>query len=656
MNNEKIEINVVNNIKSLGIDMINEAGSGHPGIVLGAASIIYTLYQKHLNFHPQDVNWPLRDKFVLSAGHGSALLYSNLYFNGYDISINDLKQFRKIHSKTPGHPEYLVTPGVEVSTGPLGQGIGHAVGMALSSKIIKSHYNIDKYNNYRDLFDNYVYVLCGDGDIMEGIATEAASFAGSHKLNNLIILYDSNNVSLDGKTNMTFTEDICTKYYSLGFNVIKVENGNNISTIDTAIKKAKTSDKPVLIEIKTVIGQGSILEDTNAIHGKPLTSEDINQLKDKLNINKEPFFVDTDLRDYVLNNNINRISTKYNKWVEYFNLINNDTEVDKSLLFNLNNTIDLNNMTFDYNLDSELREINGFILDKLSLYDNKIISGSADLASSTKTYLKSSNDLSADNFSGKNIWYGVREHAMGSITNGLAINGFKPFASTFLSFADYMIPAIRMSAIMNLNSTFIYTHDSVSIGSDGPTHQPTNQLLMLRTIPNLTVFRPSCDKELLGAYNYCLNNHGPKVIVVSKDKVPSLDIDINSISYGAYILNSEIIDLDGIIIATGADVHKAIEISKLLKTYDNKNIRVVSMPSTNLFDKQSSEYKESVLPKNIKTFVIEAGSSYSFYKYISNIDHLFTVDTFGASGTSDEVISLMKLNTDYIYDKIKSLL
>ncbi len=653
MSDKNIEQSVVNNIKTLGIDMINEAKSGHPGIVLGAANIIYTIYQKHLIFNPKDINWPFRDKFVLSAGHGSALLYSTLYFNGYDLTLDDLKEFRQIHSKTPGHPEYLITPGVEVSTGPLGQGLAHAVGMALANKILKATYDNEKYKEYSSLYDNYIYVLCGDGDIMEGIASEAASFAGSHKLNNLIVLYDSNNISLDGNTNMTFTEDVCSKYHSLGFNVIKIEN--DLNQIDAAITKAKSSLKPVLIEVKTVIGKDSLLENTNQIHGKPLTELDIKQLKEKYNMPDVPFYVNEELKSLVVEKNYKRSNEKYNKWINYYNVLQGDQTIDKSLLFKIDNNLDVNSIDFDINDCDELRNINCKILEKLVIFDKKILSGSADLGSSTKTYLLNNSDLTPSNYLGKNIWYGVREHAMGAITNGIALSGFKPLASTFLSFSDYMLPAIRMSAIMNLNSTFIFTHDSVSIGSDGPTHQPTNQLLTLRTIPNLKVFRPSCANELIATYNYCLNNYGPKAIIITKDKVNNIEIDKNSIYYGAYVIKEESGNLDGIIIASGSEIHKAIEISDKLKEIDNKNVRVISMLSTNLFDIQTNEYKEYILPKNIKTFVIEAGSSYSYYKYVSNQEYLFTVDKFGASGSTKDVLKYMDLNTDYIYEKIKSL-
>ena len=636
---------IVNNIKSLGIDMIDCANNGHPGIVLGAANIIYTLYAKHMNINVEDPTWENRDRFVLSAGHGSALLYATLYMAGFDLTIDDLKRFRHIHSKTPGHPEYNVTMGVDMSTGPLGQGIASAVGMALAGKISHEKYRLPKKSKLgkeQSLFDYHVYVLCGDGDLMEGISYEATSLAGSLKLNNLIVLYDSNNVSLDGKTENTFTENVIERFKALNWNTILVNN-NTISSIDKAIMEAKESDRPTLIEIKTIIGEGSINENSNKVHGKPLDKDDITKLKLKLKIDPTEFYVDMVAKE----NFSKQIKERSLKKYELFNKLVKELDYHKTEV-NLN----LNDLSFSLDLLEELRTTNGKIMLEIAKRIPNFIGGSADVGSSTKAVLP--NDL--NNFVGNNIYFGVREHAMGAVLNGLALNGYYSFGSTFLVFSDYLKPAIRMTALMNLPVTYIFTHDSVNIGQDGPSHQPIEQLVALRSIPNMLVFRPADAEEIVGCWEYIINNKKPSCLVLSRNEVPMNKLtDRRLVAKGGYIVRKEN-DLYAIIICTGSEVNLGIKIADYLYEKYSLDVRVVSMPSKELFLKQPKEYQEEILPKGVRTIVIEAGSKYGWEGFVYSDKYLITLDRFGYSGTKEEVLKEMNFDYDQILQKIVRLL
>ena len=636
---------IVNNIKSLGIDMIDCANNGHPGIVLGAANIIYTLYAKHMNINVEDPTWENRDRFVLSAGHGSALLYATLYMAGFYLTIDDLKRFRHIHSKTPGHPEYNVTMGVDMSTGPLGQGIASAVGMALAGKISHEKYRLPKKSKLgkeQSLFDYHVYVLCGDGDLMEGISYEATSLAGSLKLNNLIVLYDSNNVSLDGKTENTFTENVIERFKALNWNTILVNN-NTISSIDKAIMEAKESDRPTLIEIKTIIGEGSINENSNKVHGKPLDKDDITKLKLKLKIDPTEFYVDMVAKE----NFSKQIKERSLKKYELFNRLVKELDYHK-IEVNLN----LNDLSFSSDLLEELRTTNGKIMLEIAKRIPNFIGGSADVGSSTKAVLP--NDL--NNFVGNNIYFGVREHAMGAVLNGLALNGYYSFGSTFLVFSDYLKPAIRMTALMNLPVTYIFTHDSVNIGQDGPSHQPIEQLVALRSIPNMLVFRPADAEEIVGCWEYIINNKKPSCLVLSRNKIPMNKLtDRRLVAKGGYIVRREN-DLYAIIICTGSEVNLGIKIADYLYEEYSLDVRVVSMPSKELFLKQPKEYQEEILPKGVRTIVIEAGSKYGWEGFVYSDKYLITLDRFGYSGTKEEVLKEMNFDYDQILQKIVRLL
>ena len=628
---------IVNNIKTLGIDMIDKAGSGHPGIVLSAAPIIYTLYAKHMNVNVNDPLWENRDRFVLSAGHGSALLYATLYMADF-LSLDDLKQFRHINSKTPGHPEYGVTNGVDMSTGPLGQGIASAVGMAIAGKQLNKKYEIPKRSKLgkeQSLFDYHVYVLCGDGDLMEGISYEATSLAGSLKLNNLIVLYDSNDISLDGKTKGVFDDDILERFKALNWNTILVKDGTLISNIDKAIEEAKNSDKPTLIQIKTILGDGSINENTNKVHGSPLDKDDITKLKLKLKIEPEEFYVDMEAKENFSKQISERSLKKYN----LFNQLSLEFNYTKQ-----DNKIDLSHLVFDSNLNEPLRVTNGKIMKEIERKLPNFIGGSADLSSSTKTIINN------------NINFGVREHAMGAILNGLALSNYHAFGSTFLVFSDYLKPSMRLSALMNLPVTYIFTHDSINIGQDGPTHQPIEQLISLRSIPNMNVFRPADAKEIVGSWEYIINNKKPSCLVLSRNEV-SLNKLTNSksVMYGGYIVRKEN-HLHATIISTGSEVELSIKIADYLYETYKLDIRVVSMPNRELFLNQSKEYQESIVPKGYRTIVIEAGSKYGWEGFVYSDKYLITLDKFGCSGTSEEVLNEMEFSYDKILQKVIKLL
>ena len=649
---------IIANLKALGIDMIDAAQSGHPGIVLGAAPILYTIYAKHMNVSTVDPNWVSRDRFVMSAGHGSALLYSTLFMAGYNISLEDLKHFRRAGYKTPGHPEYGVTPGVDMSTGPLGQGIASAVGMALGEKILETKF---KTSDGKPLIDYNVYVLCGDGDLMEGISYEAASLAGTLNLDNLIVLYDSNNISLDGDTSNTFTENVLDRFKAMGWHTEKVLNGTSVEEIDRAIVNSKKSNKPSLIEVKTIIGHGSLNQGSNSVHGKCLTKEDINLVKRKLNITSEPFFIDDAAMRAFKDQIKSRTDRKYELFMRKYNdFKENAREEDLLMLDFFVSNKSVNVGKIDYRLESNLKEAtrvtNGTILNEIAKYIPNLIGGSADLSSSTNTYLKNGQDIKDGHFDGRNIWFGVREHSMGAILNGLALSGFKTFGSTFLTFSDYVKPSMRLSGLMNLPVNYIFTHDSINIGPDGPTHQPIEHLAMLRSMPNLKVFRPADSNEIIGSWNCMLNLKGPNAIVLSRQDVKTLPSTYaDYVQYGAYPVRKEKQNLNGVLIATGTEVHTALLIAEQLYNEKGIDLRVISMPCMELFLKQNEKYRFTLIPKNVKTICLEAASSMSWHRFATDENHIVALDNFGISGTKGEVESHLKFSFDDIKDRIKKL-
>ena len=648
----------ISNIKSLGIDMIDQAGSGHPGIVLGAAPLIYTVYARHMNINTVDPTWICRDRFVLSAGHGSAMLYATLYLAGFNISLDDLKNFRRVGYKTPGHPEFGHTPGVDMTTGPLGQGIASAVGMAIGEKILENKF---KLSDGKPLINYNVYALVGDGDLMEGVSYEACSLAGTLNLDNLIVLYDSNNISLDGDTSNTFTENVIDRFNAMGWHTEKVLNGTNVEDIDKAINRSKKSGKPSLIEVKTIIGNGSVNAGKNIVHGKCLSKEDIRSVKRGLDIKDEPFYVDVNNMNKFRNQIVERSARKYELWARNYREFMNNSNEDIIEVFNsFFNPKKIDIINTDFNLDKGIKEAtrvtNGKIMTTISKNIHNFIGGSADLSSSTNTYLKDMQDIKDNHYFGKNIWFGVREHSMGSILNGLALSGFKPFGSTFLTFSDYMKPAIRLSALMNLPVNYIFTHDSINIGPDGPTHQPIEQLAMLRSTPNLMVFRPADANELIGCWDVMLNSSGPNALVLSRQDVRTLPSTVPEyVKYGAYPVRKERKQLHGIIIATGTEVFTSLLIAEQLYNEIGLDLRVISMPCQELFLMQQERFKNSLIPGGIKTIVVEAGSSFGWYRFVINEKYLMTIDKFGISGTKGEVENYCNFTFEQIKERIRKL-
>jgi transketolase len=660
--NAEMDQKVINNIKSLGIDMIDKAGSGHPGIVLGAAPILYTLYAKNFISSQTDSNWMNRDRFVMSAGHGSALLYAMLFMTG-SLNLEDLKNFRSAGSKTPGHPEYGVTSGVDASAGPLGQGIGEAVGLALGGKILESKFSLEKENKMfgkeKSVFNYHVYALCGDGDLMEGISYEAASLAGTWKLNNLIVLYDSNNISLDGSTSLAFTENVRARFEALNWDTDLVKDGTNINDIDRAIKKAKNNKKPTLIEIKTIIGRESSVENTNVAHGKPLSKTDIKSLKLKWGFPEDEFYVLPNIERYVQKEMADRNNSLYQEWTNNYREYVNNHDVSK-LEFIYKDVINFDVLNYRFNIEKEdrvaTRDSNKVVMEAINRNVPHFLTGSADLFSSVKNFIEEAGILSSENYGGKNIYFGVREHAMGAILNGLALTGFKGNGSTFLAFSDYLKPAIRMSSIMKLPVNYIFSHDNVLIGSDGITHQPVEQLAMLRTTPNLVVLRPADMNELIGCWDIILRAKDyPTALILSKTPVNNLDVTNKlEVSKGAYIVRKEN-QLHGIILATGSEVHTALRVANNLYNEFKLDLRVVSMPSMEIFESMDKEYKEQILPKYTRVAAIEFGSKFGFEKYVYTNDHIISVDDFGLSGTTEQIQKTLNISTKQIQDRIKNI-
>ena len=649
------ENKIINQIRSLGIDMINEAKSGHPGIVLGAAPIIYTLYANHLRFDRDNPNYFNRDRFIMSAGHGSALLYSTLFMAGFDLEIEDLKNFRQINSKTPGHPELGITPGVDMTTGPLGQGFATAVGVAIAEAHLEARYN--KFS--KNLFDFNTYVLCGDGDLEEGISYEAASLAGTLGLNKLIVLYDSNDTQLDSNTDIVFTEDIKMRFEACNWNYLKVIDGEDYVSISKAIDEAKKSTKPTIIEIKTKIGKFSKNEGKNIIHGGPLEKDDITNIKSKLNIRDVSFNVSNDtIEDFqdLITKRCNNISESFNEKLEK---LNSDIKDEIMYLMSSNKKLDFKDLIYDKPEDKQESPIitSGKVLNELSKLNQSIIGGSSDVFRATKTLIEKEDVFSPKNYKGRNIYFGVREHAMGAILNGLAITGYRPYGATFLAFSNYLMPAIRMGAMLKLPITYIFTHDSISLGEDGPTHQPIEQLAQLRAIPNLEVFRPCDANEVIGVYKTIMKKeNSPAVISLSKNILPILEeTNSNEVEKGGYIVRNNLRKLDGIIISSGEEVHIAIEIAKRLniKGFD---IRVVSMPSISRFLENTKDYIEEILPVGIRKIVIEASSKMPWNEIVFNKKYLITLDNYGKSGKKDDVYKEFGFDIDILEEKVEDLL
>ncbi|MCU5022264.1 transketolase [Bacillus cereus] len=653
----------VNTIRTLSIDAINAANSGHPGLPMGAAPMAYALWANHLNHNPNHPKWFNRDRFVLSAGHGSSLLYSLLHLAGYDVSIDDLKNFRKLNSKTPGHPEFGHTPGVEATTGPLGQGIANAVGMAMAEAHLAAKFNKDGHS----IIDHNTYALVGDGDLMEGVAYEAMSMAGHMKLGKLIVLYDSNEISLDGELGIAFSEDIEKRAESVHWQYVRVEDGNDVDAITKAIQSAKeNTDQPTLIEIRTIIGYGSPkVAGTNKAHGNPLGVEEATATKQVYGWGyEEDFFVPEEVKAH-FNELKQKGIEKENDWNEQFNSYRESNpaladELEKAITGDvLIEAKDI--LSFDIEKTISTRVASGEAINHYVKSIPSIFGGSADLSHSTMTDIKGEAVYAVESYAGRNIYFGVREHAMGAAANGLALHGgVKPFVSTFFVFNDYLRPSIRLAALQNLPVTYVFTHDSIAVGEDGPTHEPIEQLVALRAIPGLTVIRPSDANETASAWAYALQQtDGPVVLVLSRQNLPVFNetkANIENLSKGAYVLTQTNENPDVILIATGSEVSLATSAKAKLEE-DQVSVRIVAMPSWELFDRQSNEYKEYVLPSSItKRVSLEMGVSLGWERYVGQEGKVLSIETFGASGTGAEVMNLFGFTTENVVQITKNVL
>ncbi len=644
---------IIDNIRVLGIDMINEAKSGHPGIVLGAAPIIATLYANHMKIDIENDKWVDRDRFVMSSGHGSALLYATLFMAGFDIPFDEIKKFRTLDSLTPGHPEYGVTKGVDVTTGPLGEGFATSVGMAISECYLRQYFG-------KDVINHYTYVLCGDGDLMEGVSYEASSIAGNLGLNKLIVFYDSNNVTLDGALKTSFDENIKERFESMNWNYILVSDSEDLDSINEAIEKAKsdTNDKPTLIEIKTTIGKYSKNQGTSLVHGSPLDEDDIVSIKNTLGLREVPFAISLEAKDAMRERICERNKDCITVWNEKILSMDENLRRDFDLYMNNKLPVKISNINYVYPTDGKdsTRNVSGKIINSVAETYPFLLGGSADVSKSTMARINNTLDFSASTPNGRNINFGVRENAMASIANGMALSNITPFVSTFFAFSDFLKPGIRLSALMDLPVIYVFSHDSISVGEDGPTHEPVEQLAALRCMPNFDVYRPADANETIGAYKAVLELRKPAAIVLGRNKV-TIDENTSSsdVIKGAYIVRKEKKDLEAVIISSGEEVELAIKVYDALleKGY---SVRVVSMPSMSRFEKNEESYKREILPASVKTFVIEASSSLSWYKYVKNDDYLFTIDTFGASGKRDDILRKYGFTVNKITKDIEKLL
>ncbi|GLX68056.1 transketolase [Paenibacillus glycanilyticus] len=649
----------IDTIRTLSIDAINAANSGHPGLPMGAAPMAYALWGKQLSHNPANAKWFNRDRFVLSAGHGSALLYSLLHLTGYQVSIEDLKQFRKLNSKTPGHPEFGHTDGVDATTGPLGQGVANAVGMAMAEAHLAAKYNQEGF----PVVDHYTYALVGDGCLMEGISYEAMSMAGHMKLGKLVVLYDSNEISLDGDLNLSFGENIQKRAESAQWEYLRVEDGNDLAAITKAISQAKQNQsQPTLIEIRTVIGFGSKAAGTNKVHGAPLGKEEAIATKAVYGWTyEEEFTVPAEVKAHFAELKLegaakeaawNELVASYKAQYpaqggEFEQVVNGKVSLNAEEI-----------LTFDTSKTLSTRVASGEAINHFVKIVPSIFGGSADLSHSTMTDIRGEAKFAIDSYAGRNVYFGVREHAMGAAGNGMALHGgVKPFVSTFFVFSDYLRPSIRLAALQKLPVTYVFTHDSIAVGEDGPTHEPVEQLAALRTIPGLTVIRPTDANETASAWAYALQQQeGPVALILSRQNLPIYEqtkANVDAIAQGAYILEETNNQPDVILIGTGSEVSLAVSAKKELEQ-DGKSVRVVAMPSRELFDRQPEAYKQSVLPDSVTNRItIEAGISLGWDRYAGKDGKVMSIDTFGASGSGNDVLEYFGFTTKHVVSLAK---
>ncbi|WP_239616509.1 transketolase [Cohnella mopanensis] len=652
----------IDTIRTLSIDAINAANSGHPGLPMGAAPMAYALWSAQLNHNPGNAKWFNRDRFVLSAGHGSALLYSLLHLSGYRVSIEDLKQFRKLNSLTPGHPEYGHTDGVDATTGPLGQGLAMAVGMAMAEAHLAAKFNQDGF----PVVDHHTYALVGDGCLMEGISYEAMSMAGHMKLGKLIVLYDSNDISLDGALNLSFGENMQKRTESANWQYLRVEDGNDITKISEAIAAAKLNDaQPTLIEIRTIIGFGSKAAGTNKVHGNPLGKDEAKATKEVYGWHyEEDFTVPEQVKAHFEQLKL-KGAAKEEEWNKLFASYSSQyPEQGKQLAQAIDGSVVIDAsevLTFDASKTVSTRVASGEAINHYVKTVPSIFGGSADLSHSTMTDIKGEQTFAIESYSGRNIYFGVREHAMGAAGNGMALHGgVKPFVSTFFVFCDYLRPSIRLAALQKLPVTYVFTHDSIAVGEDGPTHEPVEHLAALRTIPGLTVIRPSDANETASAWAYALEQQeGPVALVLSRQNLPIYEAtkaNKDEVAKGAYVLTETNAQPDVILIGTGSEVSLAVNAKAELEK-DNVSVRVVAMPSRELFNRQSAAYQQSVLPDSVsKRIAIEAGISLGWERYTGAAGKVLSIDTFGASGSGNAVMEYFGFSVDNVVRLTKELL
>ena len=648
-------------IRSLGIDTINKANSGHPGMVLGSAPALYTLFNKELNIYNKEAEWINRDRFVLASGHASALLYSMLHLTGFDVTIDDLKNFGQLNSHTPGHPEIKMTHGVDASSGPLGQGIPMAAGMAMAEKFLASQYNKENF----DIIDHYTYVLCGDGDMQEGVTYEAASLAGHLSLGKLIVLYDANKVTLDGPLSMSFSENVKKRYEACNWQVLEVKDGNDINEIHKAIKKGKKEQfKPTLIIVNTVIGFGSANQGTNKVHGAPLGKEDGKNAKLSYGFDHDEFYVPEEVYEDFKKKTIKRGKSKFNKWNKLFNEYKEQYPTEAKQLedaiagkYSLNIDELLKNYPVGHN--NATRNTSLEVIQEVAKQNPTFLSGTADLASSTKTKIKDEDDFSVENYNGRNLVFGIREFAMVAIMNGMTLHkGVKVSAGGFLVFSDYFKAAVRMACLMKLPIILPLSHDSIAVGEDGPTHQPIEQFAMLRSIPNMHVIRPGDAVEMAAAWKLAIEStENPTALILTRQNVETMEnSSVEGVSKGAYVIGKEENHLDAIIIASGSEVNLAMKAKKVLLE-KGIDVRVVSMPCQEIFDQQDEQYKEAVLPNAMrKRLSVEMASSFGWHKYVGLDGITMSIDEFGKSAPAQDVIQSYGFTVDGVAENIEKLL
>ncbi|WP_312473074.1 transketolase [Neobacillus sp.] len=657
----------VTSIRTLSIDAIEKANSGHPGMPMGAAPMTYTLWTRFMNQNPKNPHWFNRDRFVLSAGHGSALLYSMLHLSGYNLSMDDLKQFRQWGSKTPGHPEYGHTEGVEATTGPLGQGIAMAVGMAMAERHVASVYNKDNY----ELVNHFTYSVCGDGDLMEGVSAEAASLAGHLKLGRLVVLYDSNDISLDGDLNMSFSESVKGRFQAYGWQYLRVEDGNNLEEIAKALEEARNDlDRPTMIEVRTTIGYGSPNRaGTSGVHGSPLGAEELKLTKEAYKWTfEEDFHVPQEVYDHFQKLIVENGEKKEREWNDLFAQYKKEyPELATQLQQALNNELpagwDKDIPVYSEGKSLASRASSGEVLNGIAKNLPIFIGGSADLAGSNKTMIKGTKDYMPGSYEGRNFWFGVREFAMGAAMNGIALHGgVKVFGGTFFVFSDYLRPAIRLAALMGLPVTYVFTHDSIAVGEDGPTHEPVEQLAALRAMSGLSIIRPADGNETAAAWKLAVEStNKPTALILTRQDLPTLKgTDTNAydgVSKGAYVVSpAENKTPDALLLATGSEVSLAVEAQKALAG-EGVHVSVVSMPSWDRFEQQSQDYKDSVLPKSVKKRLgIEVGASFGWHKYTGDEGDVLAIDKFGASAPGEKIMEEYGFTVNNVVARVKELL